>query len=39
VTPATLLAWHRGLAAKKFDTSKRRKPGRSPTVNGAKGRG
>ena len=28
VTPATLLAWHRGLAAKKYDTSKRRKPGR-----------
>jgi putative transposase len=28
VTPATLLAWHRGLAAKKYDPSKRRKPGR-----------
>ena len=28
VTPATLLAWHRKLAAKKYDTSKRRKPGR-----------
>ena len=28
VTPATLLAWHRRLAAKKYDTSKRRKPGR-----------
>jgi putative transposase len=26
VTPATLLAWHRKLAAKKYDTSKRRKP-------------
>jgi hypothetical protein len=26
VTPATLLAWHRRLAAKKYDTSKRRKP-------------
>jgi hypothetical protein len=25
VTPATLLAWHRRLAAKKYDTSKRRK--------------
>jgi len=28
MTPATLLAWHRRLAAKKYDTSKRRKPGR-----------
>jgi hypothetical protein len=28
VTPATLLAWHRMLAAKRYDTSKRRKPGR-----------
>jgi hypothetical protein len=26
VTPATLLAWHRRLAAGKYDTSKRRKP-------------
>jgi hypothetical protein len=26
VTPATLLAWHRKLAASKYDTSKRRKP-------------
>jgi putative transposase len=32
VTPATLLAWHRGLAARKYDTSKRRKPGRPATV-------
>ena len=32
VTPATLLAWHRQLAASKYDTSKRRKPGRPPTV-------
>jgi putative transposase len=32
VTPATLLAWHRKLAATKYDTSKRRKPGRPPTV-------
>ena len=32
VTPATLLAWHRKLAASKYDTSKRRKPGRPPTV-------
>jgi hypothetical protein len=30
VTPATLLAWHRQLAASKYDTSKRRKPGRPP---------
>jgi transposase len=32
VTPATLLAWHRRLAARKYDTSRRRKPGRPPTV-------
>jgi putative transposase len=32
VTPATLLAWHRKLAARKYDTSKRRKPGRPPAV-------
>jgi putative transposase len=34
VTPATLLAWHRKLAANKYDTSKRRKAGRPPTVPG-----
>src|SRR4249919_827097 len=34
VTPATLLAWYRKLAAKRYDTSKRRKPGRPPTVPG-----
>jgi len=34
VTPATLLAWHRRLAAKKYGTSKRRKPGRPPTGPG-----
>jgi putative transposase len=34
VTPATLLAWHSRLAAKKYDTSKRRKPGRPPTIPG-----
>ena len=34
VTPATLLAWHRRLVAKKYDTSKRRKPGRPPAVPG-----
>src|SRR5438552_19046842 len=28
VTPATLLAWRRKLAANKYDTSKRRKPRR-----------
>jgi transposase len=32
VTPATLLAWHRRLAAKKRDTSKQRKPGRPPAA-------
>ena len=32
VTPATLLAWHRRLAGGRYDTSKRRKPGRPPTV-------
>ena len=31
VTPATLLAWHRKLAAGKYDTSKRRRPSRSAT--------
>ena len=34
VTPATLLAWHRKLAAGKYDTSRQRKPGRPPTVPG-----
>ena len=34
VTPATLLAWHHGLAAKKYDTSRQRRPGRPPTVPG-----
>jgi len=32
VTPATLLAWHRGLAGRKYDTSRRRKPGRPPVI-------
>ena len=34
VTPATLLAWHRRLAAGRFDTSKRRNPGRPPASPG-----
>ena len=32
VTPATLLARHRKLGAKKYDTSNRRKPGRPPAA-------
>ena len=32
VTPATLLAWHRKLAASKYDTSTRRRPGRPATI-------
>ena len=32
MTPATLLAWHRRQAARKYDTSTRRRPGRPPTV-------
>ena len=31
VTPDTLLAWHRRLIAKKYDSSQKRKPGRPPT--------
>src|SRR5215472_16569284 len=34
VTPATLLAWHRRLAAGNYGTSKRRKPGRPPAGPG-----
>jgi putative transposase len=34
ITPATLLAWHRRLAAGKYDTSKQRTPGRPPTGPG-----
>jgi transposase len=34
VTPAALLSWHRRLAARKYDTSKRRKPGRPPATRG-----
>jgi putative transposase len=36
VTPATLLAWHRRLATKKYDTSERRRPGRPPVTPGIK---
>jgi putative transposase len=32
VTPATLLAWNRMLAAGKYDTSRRRQAGRPATV-------
>ena len=32
VTPATLMVWHRRLAARKYDTSDRRRPGRPPTI-------
>jgi putative transposase len=35
VRPATLLAWQRKLAGSKYDTSKRRKPGRPQVVPGA----
>ena len=34
VTPATLLAWHRKLAGRKYDTNGRRKPGRPPAAPG-----
>ena len=37
VAPATLLAWHRKLAAKKYSTSNRRKPGRPPTARASPG--
>ncbi len=32
MTPTTLLAWHRKLVAKKYDTSRQRALGRPPTV-------
>jgi len=35
VTPAALLAWHRKLAAKKYDTSRQRAPGRPHAVSWA----
>jgi putative transposase len=34
ITPATLLTWHRKLAANRYDTSNRRKTGRPLTVPG-----
>jgi transposase InsO family protein len=34
VTPATLLAWHRRLTAKKYGTSRQRRPGRPPATPG-----
>src|SRR5580704_16089357 len=37
VTPVTLLAWHRTLTARKYDTSRRRQPGRPPTVRSIAG--
>src|ERR1017187_8051815 len=36
VAPAPRLAWHRRLAAKKYDTSGRRRPGRPPRTPGIK---
>jgi putative transposase len=32
IFPVTLLAWNRRLAARKYDTSRRRRPGRPATV-------
>jgi hypothetical protein len=32
VTPATLLAWHQRLVARKWDYTSRRRPGRPPTA-------
>lgn len=32
ITPATLMAWHRKLVARKWDYSQRRRPGRPPTA-------
>ena len=32
VTPATILAWHRRLASRRWDYTARRRPGRPPTA-------
>jgi hypothetical protein len=36
ITPVTLLAWHHKLVAKKWDCSRRRRPGRPPTAAAVK---
>jgi transposase len=36
VTPATILAWHRKLIARKWDYTARRRPGRPPTATAIK---
>ena len=36
ISPATLLAWHRKLVAKKWDYSQHRRPGRPPTAAAVK---
>ena len=36
VTPATILAWHRRLVARKWDYTARRRPGRPPTAEAIK---
>ena len=36
ITPATLLVWHRKLVAKKWDYSRRPRPGRPPTAAAVK---
>jgi putative transposase len=36
VTPATLLAWHRRMMAKEYDTNGRHRPGRPPATPGIK---
>ncbi|MFI9552726.1 hypothetical protein [Nonomuraea endophytica] len=36
ISPATLLAWHRKLVTRKWDYSRRRRPGRPPTAAAVK---